>query len=230
MKFSIIVPTLNEAEGIIPCLSALKALRDGDCEVIVADGGSHDLTVELAAPLADKITPAETGRARQMNAGSELAQGDILIFLHADTYLPERALELIEQTIGNEKPWGRFDIRLNGKPWLLKVIAFMMNWRSRLTGIATGDQVIFVTRAAFAAAGRYPDIALMEDIALSKALNKIARPLCLDAKVTSSGRKWERQGAIKTILLMWWLRLRYFLGADPQILADIYYKGEKWTR
>lgn len=230
MKFSIIIPTLNEAKGIVACLTALQAFRGNDCELIVADGGSSDGTLELAAPLVDKITPTKTGRALQMNAGAELAEGDILVFLHADTHLPEQALNLIEQTINNDQPWGRFDIRLSGKPWLLKLIAFMMNWRSKLTGIATGDQAIFITRAAFAAVGRYPEIALMEDIVLSATLNKLSRPVCLSAKVVSSGRKWERQGVVKIILLMWWLRLRFFLGSDPQTLANIYYHGEKWTR
>jgi rSAM/selenodomain-associated transferase 2 len=163
-----------------------------------------------------------------MNIGASHATGDILIFLHADTCLPENALQLIEQHISGNRLWGRFDIQLSGDHFMLKVIAQMMNWRSRLTGIATGDQVIFVTREAFAAVGRYPEIDLMEDIALCKALKKISPPICLKAKVTSSGRRWEHNGIYRTILLMWSLRLRYFFGANPQLLAALYSRGQFW--
>lgn len=227
MTFSIIIPTLNEAKVICACLAALQPLRT-ECELIVADGGSTDDTLPLAAPLVDKLITSPKGRARQMNSGAEQATGDILVFLHADTHLPDNALALIRQAIDGGAQWGRFDIRLSGQHFMLKVIAFMMNRRSRLTGIATGDQVIFVTRQAFIAVGKYPDIALMEDIALSKALKKIGRPACLRAKVTSSGRRWEQHGVGKTILLMWWLRWRYFWGADPDILARLYYRSHSW--
>jgi len=162
-----------------------------------------------------------------MNIGASHANGEILIFLHADTYLPENALQLIEQHLGSRQ-WGRFDIRLSGDHFMLKVIAWMMNRRSRLTGIATGDQVIFATKEAFATVGHYPEIALMEDIALSKALKKISPPICLNAKATSSGRRWERYGIYRTILLMWSLRLRYCFGTDPQSLAALYYRGQFW--
>jgi hypothetical protein len=148
-----------------------------------------------------------------------------LIFLHADTCLPENALQLIQQEITSARLWGHFDIQLSGNPFMLKVIAQMMNWRSRLTGIATGDQVIFVTRPAFEQAGQYPEISLMEDIALCKALKKISPPICLKTKVISSGRRWERNGIYRTILLMWSIRLRYFFGADPQTLAVLYTRG-----
>ncbi len=225
VNFSIIIPTLNEEKTIEPYLLALQPLR-GNCEIIIADADSAS-THYPHAHLADKIITSAQGRARQMNAGASRANGDILIFLHADTYLPEHALQLIEQHIGN-KQWGRFDIQLSGTHAMLAVIAWMMNLRSRLTGIATGDQAIFATRAAFAAAGPYPDIALMEDIALSAALKKIGPPLCLNAKVLSSGRRWERYGLYRTILLMWSLRLRYFFGADPQLLAALYSRGQFW--
>ncbi|MFA6162915.1 MAG: TIGR04283 family arsenosugar biosynthesis glycosyltransferase [Methylobacter sp.] len=226
MKFSIIIPTLNEQKTIQSCLSALQPLRN-NCEIIIVDAGSNDQSITSTA-LADKILTSEKGRARQMNTGASHATGDILIFLHADTYLPDHALQLIEQHIGSKRVWGRFDIRLTGDHFMLKVIARMMNWRSRLTGIATGDQVIFVTREAFASAGHFPEIALMEDIALSKALKKINPPICINAKVTSSGRRWERYGIYSTILLMWSLRLRYFFGADPQLLAALYSRGQFW--
>ncbi len=227
MKFSIIIPTLNEEKTIISCLLALQPLRN-NCEIIIVDATNDPPIVNAPhTALADKIITSAKGRARQMNIGASHASGDLLIFLHADTYLPENALQLIEECLGN-KQWGRFDIQLSGDHFMLKVIAWMMNRRSRLTGIATGDQVIFVTRTAFAAVGQYPEIALMEDIALSKALKKISPPICLNAKVTSSGRRWERYGIYKTILLMWSLRLRYFFGADPQLLAALYSRGQFW--
>ena len=224
MKFSIIIPTLNEEKTIQSCLLALQPLRN-ECEIIIVDGDSVDNTQILAAPLADIVISSAKGRARQMNNGARQATGDILIFLHADTWLPENALQLIQQEISNVRQWGRFDIQLSGNPVMLKVIAQMMNWRSRLTGIATGDQVIFVTRPAFEAAGRYPEINLMEDITLCKALKKTGPPVNLKAKVISSGRRWEYYGIYKTLLLMWSLRLRYFFGADPQVLAFLYANG-----
>lgn len=228
MPFSIIIPTLNEQKTIASCLLPLQPLRN-NCEIIIVDATNDRPILNYPhAHLADKIISSAKGRARQMNIGANHASGDILIFLHADTYLPEHALQLIEQHIGSDKPWGRFDIRLSGDHYMLKVIAWMMNRRSRLTGIATGDQVIFVTREAFASAGHYPEIALMEDIALSKALKKISPPICLKAKVTSSGRRWQQNGIYRTILLMWSLRLRYFFGADPQLLVALYSRGQFW--
>ena len=224
MKASIIIPTLNEEKTIYACLSALQGLRN-DCEIIIADGGSSDNTRLIADALTDKIIISPAGRALQMNSGAALATGNILIFLHADTRLPDPALQLIQQQIGITGLWGRFDIQLSGTPFMLKVIAQMMNWRSRLTGIATGDQVIFVTRQAFEQAGRFPAIALMEDIALCAALKKIGPPINLKAKVISSGRRWQRNGVCKTIALMWYLRVRYYFGADPQMLAALYRHG-----
>ena len=221
MKFSIIIPTLNEEKTIQGCLSALQPLRN-ECEIIVVDGESTDNTRSLAAPLADKVITSANGRARQMNNGARVSAGDVLIFLHADTCLPENALQLIQQEISSVRQWGRFDIQLSGDHFMLSVIAQMMNWRSRLTGIATGDQVIFSTLQAFEKAGQYPEINLMEDIDLCKALKKISPPICLKAKVISSGRRWECNGIYKTILLMWSLRLRYYFEADPQTLAFLY--------
>lgn len=228
MKFSIIIPTLHEEKSIPSCLLALQSLRSC-CEIIVVEAGNTDDSPGASiAALVDKLLTSEKGRALQMNKGAEQATGEVLIFLHADTYLPENALSLIQQQISSNRPWGRFDIQLSGHSFMLKVIAWMMNRRSRLTGIATGDQVIFVRQDVFAAAGRYPEIALMEDIALCKALKKISPPLCLKAKVTSSARRWEQFGIFKTILLMWSMRLRYFCGADPQTLAPLYSKGKFW--
>jgi rSAM/selenodomain-associated transferase 2 len=224
MKFSIIIPTLNEERTIQSCLLALQPIRS-ECEIIVVDGESIDNTRSLAVALADKVITSALGRSRQMNNAAREATGEVLIFLHADTRLPENALEMLQQKINIFGQWGRFDIQLSGNHFMLKVISQMMNWRSRLTGIATGDQVIFVTRMAFEKAGPYPEISLMEDIALCKALKKISPPICLKDKVISSGRRWEHNGIYKTILLMWSLRLRYFFGADPQKLAFIYTNG-----
>lgn len=229
MNFSVVIPVYNEENSIVNCLDALQIYRI-DCEIIVADGGSSDNTRKLAKPLADKVINSDKGRALQMNAGAEQATGDILIFLHADTYLPENAVSHIAQAITDRYQWGHFDIELSGSHPMLKVVAWFMIWRSRLTGIATGDQAIFVTKALFEAAGRYPVIPLMEDIALCRNLNKISPPACLKPKVVSSGRRWEQFGVFKTIVLMWSLRLRYFFGSNPHELALLYSKGQFWTK
>lgn len=226
MNFSIIIPTLNEELSIVNCLKALQPLRHC-CELIVVDGGSTDKTNKLAKSLADKVISSEQGRAIQMNTGAQSATGDLLMFLHADTFLPQDVLAQIAQG-NNNRQWGRFDVKLSGSHPMLKVIAVFMNWRSRLTGIATGDQVIFVNKRLFESVGQYPVIPLMEDIALCKQLKKISRPVCLKAKVTSSGRRWEQFGVFKTILLMWSLRLCYFFGADPKTLALLYNRGRFW--
>lgn len=221
-ELSIIIPALNEAVGIVAALQPLQALRAHGVELIVVDGGSHDGTADLARPWADRVLTAPRGRAKQMNAGAAVAQGRRLLFLHADTRLPDEADRWVLSAIDDGQSgrvWGRFDVAIAGRsPWL-KLVARMMNWRSRLTGIATGDQAIFVTTAAFDAVGGFPDIPLMEDIALSKTLKRLSRPVCLAAKVTTSGRRWETHGVFRTILFMWWLRLRYFFGADPTRLA-----------
>jgi rSAM/selenodomain-associated transferase 2 len=227
MKFSIIIPMLNEAGSIVNCLTALQPLRTY-CEIITVDGGSADNTKELAMPLVDKLILSQKGRAVQMNSGAKSATGDMLVFLHADTFLPDNAITQMSQAINNKYLWGRFDVNLDSNQPLLNVVAFFMNWRSRLTGVATGDQAIFVDKRLFDSVGQYPQIALMEDIALSQALKKLSPPACLFAKVTTSGRRWEQFGVFKTILLMWSLRLRYFLGESPQVLADLYQEGKLW--
>jgi rSAM/selenodomain-associated transferase 2 len=229
MRFSIIIPVLNEERSLPFCLASLKSLRDR-AEIIVCDGGSTDNTVGTADELADQVLISKKGRARQMNVAAQHAQGDILLFLHADTFLPDGALTLIEKKMTNGRKWGRFDIRLSGQHKMLRIIAFMMNWRSRLTGIATGDQVIFVTRETFVEVGGYPDIDLMEDITLCKALKKIGPPVCLSTQVTSSGRRWEQFGVLRTMFLMWSLRLRFFLGGDPSDLSILYHRGHFWKR
>jgi rSAM/selenodomain-associated transferase 2 len=225
MKLSIIMPVLDEAAGIEAALTALAPYRSRGVEVIVADGGSHDGTPDLTRPLADRVIVAPRGRATQMNAGFAVASSDILLFLHADTRLPENADRLVlDGLAGSGRVWGRFDVRFDSG---LGLIAVMMNWRSRLTGIATGDQALFVTRAAFERAGGFPAIALMEDVALSAKLKRISRPLGLVARVTTSARRWRRLGTLRTVLLMWRLRLAFFLGADPAKLAQAYDYAER---
>jgi rSAM/selenodomain-associated transferase 2 len=223
-QLSIVIPTLNEATNIGSCLQALQSYRNR-CEIILADGGSDDATIAVAEPLADKIVCAPRGRARQMNASAAQAQAELLLFLHADTFLPDNALSLMQQGIDAGRHWGRFDVRLDGEHPLLKVIAVMMNLRSRLTGIATGDQGIFMTRQAFRSVGGFPAIALMEDIAISKRLKKLGKPYCIAQKIVTSARRWERHGVGKTILLMWRLRLSYFFGVHPDRLAQRYYRS-----
>lgn len=224
MKFSIIIPTLNEQQGIKACLLPLQTVRT-QAELIVVDGGSHDATVKIAQPFVDKLLIAEKGRAKQMNYAASYASGEIFIFLHADTNLPDDALVLVESLLTSDKVWGRFAVELSGSQKLLKTVAWLMNWRSRLSGIATGDQVIFVKKTAFQAVGGYAEIALMEDINLSQKLKTLSAPLCLSAKVVSSGRRWQEFGGLKTILLMWRLRLGYFFGEHPDKLARLYREG-----
>lgn len=220
MKLSIVIPTLNEAAGIERALEALAPLRANGHEVIVADGGSEDGTGGLAVALADRVIVAPHGRAPQMNAGAAAAAGDALLFLHADTRLPPHADRAVIGAL-QAHAWGRFDVRIDGHSPLLAVVAYFMNLRSRITGIATGDQAIFVRRAAFRG---YPEIALMEDIAFSRSMKRISPPACLSERVLTSGRRWERNGVIRTLLLMWRLRLAYFLGASPDELARRYAK------
>ncbi|HEX7811515.1 MAG TPA: TIGR04283 family arsenosugar biosynthesis glycosyltransferase [Burkholderiales bacterium] len=221
---SIVVPTLDEAADIVAFLEPLQALRERGVELILADGGSQDGTVRLAAPLVDRVISSPRGRALQMNAGAAIAGGDVLLFLHADCTLPAEAGLLIARGLRNsDRRWGRFDVRLSGKPPVLRMVEALMNWRSRLTGICTGDQGLFVERALFEAAGGFPPIALMEDIAFSRALKRHSAPLCLSAQVTASSRRWEKQGIWRTIVLMWRLRLAYFLGVEPARLAEIYH-------
>jgi rSAM/selenodomain-associated transferase 2 len=221
-SLSIILPVLNETDGIEDALSALAPLRQRGVEVIVVDGGSGDGTTKLAEPLADAVISAPRGRGAQMNAGAAIARGDVLLFLHADTRLPpEVDMLIIDGLRKSGAAWGRFDIRIEGH-LLLTLAALAMNLRSRLSGIATGDQAMFVTRATFQSVGGFPDIALMEDVALSHSLKKLSSPLCLRMRVVTSGRRWQRHGLLRTILLMWRLRLAFFLGARPAALARLY--------
>lgn len=220
---SIIIPTLNEAATIEALLTRLPAKQTDAIEIVVVDGGSHDDTLARARPLASKVLIQVPGRSRQMNAGAREARGRHLLFLHADTRLPPNAELLIESALSGQSVWGRFDVRLEGHHRLLPVIARAMNLRSRLTGIATGDQGLFMTREAFQAAGGFPDQPLMEDIEMSRRLKRQSPPVCLRARVTSSGRRWDRHGAWRTIRLMWRLRYRYWRGVSANILAKEYH-------
>jgi rSAM/selenodomain-associated transferase 2/rSAM/selenodomain-associated transferase 1 len=222
MRLSIIIPVLNEGGTIAAQLAALQPLRAGGVEIVLVDGGSSDDTADLARPLADRLIVAPRGRAVQMNAGARASRGDTLLFLHADTILPAMADALVARAIEGGAQWGRFDVRIDGTHPLLRLVERLMNWRSWLTGIATGDQAIFVRRDVFERLGGFPEIPLMEDIALSRRLRRIAPPACLHEPVMTSGRRWEKHGVLRTILLMWRLRAAYFFGAAPQQLAIAY--------
>ena len=222
MHLSIIIPTLNEAAQIEATLRGLTSLRERGAEVIVVDGGSGDATADVARPLSSEVLQGTArGRAAQMNAGAAHAKGDVLLFLHADTKMPDDADALIAQAL-QDRHWGRFDVTLDGRHPLLRVVEVMMNWRSRLTGIATGDQAIFVRRATFDAVGGFPNQPLMEDIDLSAKLKRVGKPACLRAQVTTSARRWEKHGIVTTIVKMWWLRAAYFLGAKAETIARWY--------
>lgn len=218
MKLSIVIPCLDEAERIGACLAALAPLRARGHEVIVVDGGSSDGTPAAARGLCDRLLSAPRGRALQMNAGARAASGDALLFLHADTRLPAGAAADVETALQG-RLWGRFDVAIEGAHPLLAIVAWSMSLRSRLTGIATGDQAIFARREAFPG---FPEIALMEDVAFSRAMKRLGRPACLRSRVVTSGRRWESRGVLRTILLMWRLRLLYFIGARPERLARLY--------
>jgi rSAM/selenodomain-associated transferase 2 len=223
VQLSVVMPCLNEAEQIGETLAGLQQARNRGTEIVVVDGGSHDGTVSLAAAGADVVVSAGRGRARQMNAGATRATGDVLLFLHADSRPPADFDRMVVAALAaSARRWGRFDVSIGGAHRLLPVIAAAVNLRSRLTGIATGDQAIFVTRALFEASGGFPDIPLMEDVAFSASLRQLDRPLCLRHRVFTSGRRWEKHGVLRTILLMWRLRLAYALGASPHDLARRY--------
>jgi len=226
MRLAIIVPVLDEAAQIEACLAALGGLRQRGACVIVVDGGSRDATVQLAAPLCDRVIVAARGRALQMNAGArcEQARGaDVLLFLHADAQLPPDADRLIFRALaGGGACWGRFDVRLQGRSPGLRLIGLLMNLRSRATGICTGDQAIFVAQGAFLALEGFAPIPLMEDVEFCRRARQLSAPVALRPPAMVSGRRWDRGGVARTVLLMWWLRLAFFLGADPQQLAQRY--------
>ena len=221
MNLSLIIPVLDEAAQLPELFAHLQPFKRSGCEIVFADGGSADDSARLVAAAGFALVQSARGRARQMNAGAAVASGDALLFLHADTRLPPDALARIEQALARHD-WGRFDVRIAGKACMLRVIAQMMNWRSRLTGIATGDQALFMTRAAFEQVGGFPELPLMEDVELSKRLNAISPPACIASRATTSGRRWETRGVWRTIFLMWRLRFDYWRGVDAAQLAERY--------
>ena len=218
---AIVVPMLDEAATLPALLVHLAGWRARGCEVVLVDGGSRDDSVEMARAAGFRVLIAERGRARQMNAGAQACGRALLLFLHADTRLPEAADAMVCAALAVQA-WGRFDVHIDGRPRMLRVVAALMNLRSRLSGIATGDQAIFVRRDVFEAVGGFPDQPLMEDIELSCRLLRVSRPACLRARVTTSGRRWEQRGVWRTIVLMWRLRWAYWRGVPAEVLAEAY--------
>lgn len=229
LKLSIIIPCINEAENITSTLEQLQQARKRGHEVILSDGGSTDNTLKLADSLIDHCIHSKPGRALQMNSAAKYASGDVLCFLHADTLAPENIDQIISKALNNSsKIWGRFNVKLSGSLWPFRLIELLMNLRSCLSGIATGDQGIFIYRNLFTKLSGFSDIPLMEDIEISKRLRVISKPICIRRnKLITSSRRWEQQGIIRTIALMWLLRLRYFLGAAPSTLAKSYIRNEQ---
>ncbi len=227
-RLCIVMPVLNEVAGLPAQLAALQPLRARGVRLIVVDGGSHDGSVELARQGADEVLHAPRGRAAQMNAGAAASDAEVLLFLHADSRLPAAADAVVLRAVGGAAgdrtgaPWGRFDVRIDSPRRLLAIVSAAMNLRSRWSGIATGDQALFVRRALFEQLGGFADITLMEDIELCTRLKRHGAPACLRDKVLTSPRRWEQHGVWRTIALMWRLRLAYFLGADPDRLASRY--------
>jgi rSAM/selenodomain-associated transferase 2/rSAM/selenodomain-associated transferase 1 len=219
MKLAIVVPVLNEAATLAARLRALAPLRERGAELLVVDGGSSDGTAATAQPLADRVLQAPRGRASQLNAGAAATRAEVLLFLHADTQLPPDADHLIEQALRSGRRWGRFDVRIEGRHPLLPLVAWFMNHRSRLTGMATGDQALFVQRRLFESVGGFAPLPLMEDVDLSRRLKAIEAPACLRERVTTSGRRWDQHGFWRTVLLMWRLRAAHALGTDAHTLA-----------
>ena len=225
-RLSIVIPTLNEAAGIVATLRSLAGVRGRGHEVIVVDGGSADGTADLSREFADQVLVTAPGRAAQMNCGARAAAGDVLLFLHADSRVPEAAdIPILQGLAASALVWGRFDVRIASSHPMLRMVEGMMNLRSRCTHICTGDQGIFVRREAFDAIGGYPGLELMEDIAISARLRRASAPLCLRERCTTSARRWESRGVLRTIVLMWWLRLQYALGVPPERLARAYGAG-----
>ncbi|MGH8659327.1 MAG: TIGR04283 family arsenosugar biosynthesis glycosyltransferase [Gammaproteobacteria bacterium] len=222
-RVSVIIPAYNEADSIAATLRVLAPIRAQGHEVILADGRSSDQTAGIVRGHIDRLVSSERGRAKQMNAGAAAACGDIFLFLHADTRPPQGALDHV--IVGLRETglvWGRFDIRLSGGIRLLRVVETLSNLRSRWTGIATGDQALFVHRIAFEAVGGFAEVPLMEDIIISRRLKRLSRPLCLKERVVTSSRRWEENGIMRTILRMWVLRLAFALGVNPSLLARHY--------
>ena len=223
MNLSIVIPVLNEEEALPALLGDLQTMRARGAEIIVVDGGSVDATLRHATAMADQVIHATRGRARQMNAGARVARSQVLLFLHADARFPASCASAVEAALTDTHGWGFLRPQLVGSSWLLPMVAWFMWMRSRLTSVATGDQGLYVGRELFDAVDGYPDLPLMEDVAICKQLRLKAAPVPLAAVVPSSGRRWDRDGALRTVLLMWRLRVAFFFGADPERLHRRYY-------
>ena len=222
MMVSIIIPILNEEECIEEFLNYLQKFKS-QSEIILVDGGSEDNTTEIASRFDDiTIVSSRRGRARQMNAGAKVANGDILLFLHADTYLPENAISAVEEIIEDGADGGCFSLKIDSSRLPLRIASQLINRRTRLTHVATGDQTIFVRREIFNELGGYADIPLMEDLDFTRRLKRMGTFAPLDLKVSTSSRRWEKWGVYKTILLMWFLRILYYIGVPPERLAKLY--------
>ena len=221
MKISIVIPVLNEEKNLPDALKSLQLFRHLNHEIVVVDGGSKDNSLVLAHDGADVVIVSKPGRAVQMNDGAAVATGDVFLFLHADTILPDNAVHLIS-ALSDELFWGYFAVRLSGQNIIFRLIEWMMSRRSRLSSIATGDQAIFIERHLFDRVGGFPEIALMEDVEISRRLKNIIAPVCLKSPVLTSSRRWETNGIVATVLLMWKLRLFYFFGVSPEKLSQLY--------
>jgi len=223
---SVIIPVLNEENSLRECLSVLQGFRTRYLEIIVVDGGSTDRSAEIATPLADKFLVAARGRANQMNVGAANARGELFLFLHGDTLLPGNGLQELQRRVeGEDAFWGWFNLKFSNPASCFTVISTLMRVRSKLTGICTGDQTLFVDAKLFNSIEGFPDVPLMEDVAVCKRLKNYVRPIILNNAVISSSRRWEKNGTLRTIFLMWWLRLQYWIGVSPESLAAIYYPG-----
>ena len=221
LSISVVVPTLDEAPVLASTLAAARA--GDDVEIVVVDGGSRDATLAAARARADRVLDAPRGRARQMNAGGRVARGDVLLFLHADTRLPPGYASAVRGALARaDAVGGRFDVRLDAPGAVFRLTEWLINARSRMTGIATGDQAIFVRRTVFERIGGYPPLPLMEDIAFCRTLKRFGVMVALRDAVVTSARRWQRHGIARTVLLMWGLRAAYYAGVPPARLARLY--------
>lgn len=223
---SIIIPTLNEEGVLEKTLQSLEVIQRQGAEVIIVDGGSVDATLDIAKQFAVQVIQADTGRAKQLNKGAELASGDMLLFLHADTIVPSNTHELVRGACVEGDVWGRFNVILDSPKPIFRLIETMMNWRSCITSIVTGDQAMFVSKGLFERVGGFPEISLMEDIAVSKKLKSVLPPICFKQPVITSSRRWLEHGILNTVFLMWRLRWGYFMNIDPDVLAKKYHRSK----
>jgi rSAM/selenodomain-associated transferase 2 len=228
-KISFIIPCLNEEDNIRATLLPLQSLRQRGHEIIIGDGGSTDNTISSAKNLYDQLVSSKKGRALQMNSAAKLSSNDILCFLHADTLAPENIDSLILDGLQNSyKIWGRFNINLSGKHWLFRIIEASINIRSCISGVASGDQGIFIYRNVFDKINGFKPMPLMEDIDFSKRLKETSRPICIsNSPLITSSRRWERHGILRTVFLMWRLRLKFFMGVPTEQLENLYRRHDK---